>query len=284
MMPMPSRVETPVERFNPKHTFADLFFSDEIMANVHAILEDQQFQSELSEHGLAPRKKILLYGPPGCGKTSIAHALAAELKFPLYALSAAQMDSEYKGVSEKNAEATFMFAETNKVVLLIDECDALFANRLTDGNSSAQHHNKTVNTLLTSLENRLPLGLTIACTNLVQIIDPAILRRFDMVFEITAPSTEGLRKIAESIIKDRFDISIDDIIAQSPTPALVARTATAVLRRKIIEHAKATKKSGPDLAREFMVSLETKIESQKRGPGRLRKPRPSPAQAAFGDF
>lgn len=248
------------EMIEPKCSLADLVLPESVTNPVKEILEDHEYRDALMEAGLACRKKILFHGPPGCGKTSIAHALAKELEAKFYSVSLAQAVGSHLGESEKNVEAIFKFAQLNRVVMLLDEFDSIGSARRTGkmDNSADRQDNRMVNTVLTCIENRPPLGLIIGATNLFETLDEAVLRRFDMIIEVPSATRPALKKIANGVIKGRFGISIDEILQEASTPAAVVRVATDRLRRKVIE-------------KERMIRAETGSLFGKDGPENARK-------------
>lgn len=230
------------EYVEPRCSLESLFFNDKVLEQINQILDDHKYQDALLENGLPVRKKILLYGPPGCGKTSLAHGLAQALKMRLYEVSAAQMIDSHLGESAKNVENALKFAQANKVVMLLDEFDSIAGKRGAGIAASDKTYNGVVNALLTNMEGKPPLGLLVACTNLPDLIDPAFLRRFDFIIEIASPPEDVLKKIALSIIDGRFGISSADVLAEASTPAEVVRVAMDKLRRAVIKDEKRGRK------------------------------------------
>ncbi len=219
------------EVVKPKHTFNDLIYPEHITGEIKSILDEEQFSHALIEEGLHPKRKILLYGPSGCGKTSIAHAIASELKVDLLIAPPNALQSPYVGESEKTIAATIKQACETKCVLLIDEFDSIAMSRQ---NSTNRYATSVVGTLLTSLENGTMDGFLVACTNHIDHLDQALLRRFDAVFEIPLPSISILREIAAKILRGRYDITVDQVMEGAGTPALVERNAKQLLRNAVI--------------------------------------------------
>lgn len=127
--------------------------------------------------GLAATRsgRLCLYGPPGTGKTAYGRWLAERLDLPLLLYSASELMSKWVGESEKNIANAFRRAEREKGVLLIDEVDSFLQDR---SNARQPWEVTMVNEMLTRMESYS--GLFIASTNLMQGLDPAALRRFDL--------------------------------------------------------------------------------------------------------
>jgi SpoVK/Ycf46/Vps4 family AAA+-type ATPase len=219
----------------PNCTLENLFLPDSVTDAIGGILEDQEYADALLAEGLVPRRSLLLHGPSGCGKTSIAHALANKLKVKLFIVSLAQMVGSHLGESEKNAETAFKFASQNRCVLLIDEFDSIAASRIDPESAAALASNRLVNTVLTCMDSKPPLGLLIACTNLFDAIDSAVVRRFDATLEVPPASRDALRKIAHSIVGGRMGLSVDEVLANASTASSVVKYANDLLRRRVIE-------------------------------------------------
>lgn len=239
MTPLAHAANTDLIKIQPKHRLSQLVFPPTLLEQVHHVLDDYRYQEALAENGLIPAKRILLHGPSGCGKTSLAHALAGELDMPVYQLNLSEAIGSHVGETGKNVAKAIEFASLNKVLLLLDEFDAVASSRTKDSAAAGKEHNKTVNTILVDLENREPRGMVVACTNHMDLLDGAVMRRFDASIEVPMPSKELLEKVARDIFGGRFGLHPNDIwITEEDSPALVSVKAKALLRRKVIEKAK----------------------------------------------
>lgn len=232
-------------RVKPKCTMRELVLPEGVTGPVKELLEDQAYADALRYEGLDVRKRVILHGPPGCGKTSIAHALAAELGIGLYEVSIAETCSSYMGESEKQVEKIFDFAAQNRCVLLLDEFDSIGQHRRASHGNANQTENRIVNTILTRLESVDPLGLIVACTNYLDFIDRAILRRFDLELEIPEASAAALETLARQILRDRHGIQLDDVLRYAKTPAEVTKRANDLLRRAVITAERERRKEMP---------------------------------------
>jgi SpoVK/Ycf46/Vps4 family AAA+-type ATPase len=224
---------------SPRCKLSDLVLPSDVLEELRRLLEEGEYETAFREHGVPVRKKILLHGPSGCGKTSIAHALADELQIKVATVQLSETVGSHLGESQKNVASALQYAAQNRCVLLIDEFDAIGAVRDEPSSSASKSLNQVVNTLLMDLETKIPLGLIIACTNFYQAIDPALIRRFDLILEVPSPSREALFKLAESVIRGRFGIRPEDVLALASTPATVVARAYDLLRKKIIASEKS---------------------------------------------
>jgi SpoVK/Ycf46/Vps4 family AAA+-type ATPase len=223
----------------PKCTFADLVLPDSVVATVQELLEDFQYSEALEKAGLQVRRKLLLHGPPGCGKTSIAHALADELGLKLVLISMAETVDAHVGQSEKNVKRIFEAAAANKCIVLLDEIDSIASSRIDVRQAADSSHNATVNTILTCMDNLPCQGMIIGATNLYESLDAAVRRRFDATIEVPGVSRDGLLEIAKLTLKGRYGIDPEAVLARASTPSAVVQVANDLLRRKVIEAERA---------------------------------------------
>jgi SpoVK/Ycf46/Vps4 family AAA+-type ATPase len=148
-------------------------------------------EEALLEYGLRPRRSAILSGPPGCGKTTLAHHFAARLGLPLILVNMGSIVGQYLGSSQKNVNRLFdaIREQQERCVLFLDEFDAVATKRNTDNQAAARELNALVIALLQKIDTFT--GTLIAATNRGDDIDPAIWRRFGMHLEITEPGDEA---------------------------------------------------------------------------------------------
>ncbi len=150
--------------------------------------------------GIEPPKGVLLYGPPGCGKTLLAKAVAAESKATFIRIVASELAQKFIGEGARIVREVFKLARRKAPsIVLIDEIDAIGAKRLDIGTSGEREIHRTLTQLLAELDGFDPLDnvKVIATTNRIDILDPALLRpgRFDKVIEIPLPDLRGRYEI-----------------------------------------------------------------------------------------
>ncbi len=170
-------------------------------------------RERLALHGLRPRKKILLYGLPGCGKSLGAERLAWKTGLPLMRVRFDAMMSSYFGEFASNLRQVFEKAKDVPCLLFLDECD--FVARSRTNTNDVGEAPRIVNTLLQLLEDYDAPGLLVAATNLGNTLDPAIFRRFDDVFEVPLPGAEQIRELLQvtlSSINIALDINWDSLV------------------------------------------------------------------------
>lgn len=155
-------------------------------------------RERLGAYGLRARKTILLYGPPGCGKSLGAKRLAWNVGLPLMKIRFDALISSYFGESAANLRAVFEAAKDSPCVLLLDECDFIARSRV--GSRDIGEAARIVNTLLQLMEEYDAPGLLVATTNIADSLDPALFRRFDDAFLVPLPGdTEILRLLQTTL-------------------------------------------------------------------------------------
>lgn len=159
---------------------------------------EQEFAASLrlKAHGYFPKRRILLHGPPGCGKTMGAERLAWNTGLSLRRVRFETLLSSYFGETAANLHRVFEDARRTPCALFLDECDTIATSR-------GQRHDvgevpRIVNTLLQLLEDYDGEGLVIAATNLTESLDRALFRRFDEVIEVPPPSVQEIARLLEA--------------------------------------------------------------------------------------
>lgn len=149
-------------------------------------------REKLEEKGLKPRRRILLSGPPGTGKTMSAHGLAGELQFPLFSVMLHGLITKFMGETAQKLKLVFDAIKSTRGVYLFDEIDALAAAR-GDGNDVGEAR-RVLNSFLQFLDEDTGPSIVIATTNLAEILDRAVLRRFDLVLSYELPDAVAIRE------------------------------------------------------------------------------------------
>ncbi len=150
--------------------------------------------------GIEPPKGVLLYGPPGCGKTLLAKAVAHEVNATFIRIVASELAQKFIGEGARIVKEIFSLARRKAPsIILIDEIDAIASKRLDVGTSGEREIHRTLTQLLAEIDGFDPLDnvKVLATTNRIDVLDPAILRpgRFDRIIEIPLPNLRGRYEI-----------------------------------------------------------------------------------------
>lgn len=192
----------------PAVGFQDLMLEPELQLFLDEIVTELEYREELTQRKLQPRCRFLFHGPPGNGKTSASAALANALGVTAYGASIPRVVSSYLGGTGQNLAELFDALGPNTCVVF-DELDALGATRGNDSQSAGKEQNAIVNVLLTLLD-RHRNGILIATTNRPDILDPALLRRFDEVVPFPAPRADQMAALSERL-SAHYEIPIVDV-------------------------------------------------------------------------
>lgn len=189
-------------------TFEDLLANPVIQAQLDEIALELEYRNDIAERGLRARNRLLFYGEPGNGKTVHAAALATALDIPAFGVALPALVSKYMGETGTNMAQLFNEMRDDCLVVF-DELDAVASERGRVDQAAAKDANSTVNVMLT-LMDRVKTGVMVATTNRKDIIDPALLRRFDEVIEFPEPSAAQMNALRDKLC-DRYSIPSVDV-------------------------------------------------------------------------
>ena len=172
---------------------------DALRDEVEVFLEEQERVEELRRHALLPRRRMLLHGEPGNGKTTLAGAVAHELQLPCMVLRLGGIVSQHVGEEQQKLQAALSLA-SGRCVLLLDEIDAIASTRSgNDLQAVAKEQAKTVCVLLQLLDEDHGERILIGATNRVDLIDPAVRRRFELELEIPPPTESDVEEFSTAL-------------------------------------------------------------------------------------
>ena len=182
----------------PKDRFVDMVLDQVASDQLQRVLKEQRMFARLREHGLSPRRKVLLVGPPGTGKTMTAAALAGELGIPLFLVRLDTLITKFMGETAAKLRQVFDAMVDIRGVYFFDEFDAIGSQRGMP--NDVGEIRRVLNSFLMMIEEDQSNSLIIAATNHPEILDYALFRRFDDVIEYHLPTAVQ----ASSLIRTRL--------------------------------------------------------------------------------
>jgi proteasome regulatory subunit len=197
------------------------------------------------EVGVEPPHGILLYGPPGNGKTLIAKAVAHRAKATFIRMSGSELVQKYIGEGARLVRDVFQIArEKAPSIVFIDEIDSVGSRRTYDGTTGSSEVNRTMVQLLAELDGFDSRGdvKIVAATNRIDLLDPALMRpgRFDRIIEVPSPDAQGRMEIfkihtrkmkLENVDLDEL-VRMTDDLSGAELKAIVTEAGMFVIRRK----------------------------------------------------
>lgn len=235
-----------------------------IEQTINGLLQEWQNVARLNAVGVEPTRTLLIYGPPGSGKTLTAHYIAQRLGLPLITARIDGLISSFLGTTARNIANLFDFANRYQCVLLLDEFDALA--KLRDDPQEVGEIKRVVNTLLQNLDIRRTHAITIAITNHDRLLDPAVWRRFETHVSIGDPGESGreqlITRFLKPIVADEPIVRIFSYCLEGQSGADLERTCASVKRALALS---GESLSGPGLFHALSLVLA-------RSPGHERTP------------
>ncbi len=214
---------------------------DDLAERLHRVLKEQRQQERLRARGLHPRRKLLLVGPPGSGKTMTAAALAGELKLPLFTVLYDGLIGKLMGETAARLRLVFDAIAIQRGVYFFDEFDAIGTQRA--GPNDVGEIRRVLNSFLQFLEQDDGPGLIVAATNHPELLDKALARRFDDVIPYSLPSPAVIRGIIESRLAtfDLASLAWDEVAARAEglSQADVARAADEAAKGAVLAEREA---------------------------------------------
>jgi len=169
----------------PTVRLTDMILAVEIREHLERVILEHRQRDKLAARGLCPRRKLLLVGPSGTGKTFSARALAGELHLPLFTVVLDALITKFMGETAAKLRLVFDAAMRTRGVYFFDEFDALGGERANPNDVGEAR--RTLNSFLQFIEQDESESLLVAATNHVGLLDRALFRRFDDIIEFSMP-------------------------------------------------------------------------------------------------
>lgn len=256
----------------PAARLSDMVLDDLASKQLQRVIKEQRLLVRIKEHGLSPRRKLLLVGPPGTGKTMTASALAGELGVPLFLVRLDSLITKFMGETAAKLRQVFDAIADLRGVYFFDEFDAIGSQRGLA--NDVGEIRRVLNSFLQMIEHDQSNSLIIAATNHPDILDHALFRRFDDVVEYHLPTPaqaldlirsrlgsfapkpfkkDGLESQTEGLsyaeICRAVNESIKEAIMHDQSRVQMATLSNALGERRLISHKLAqNNKHGPSHA------------------------------------
>ena len=191
----------------PVDILADLIIDDSIKSRILRVINEYYQKDKLHRHNLENRRKLLLAGPPGTGKTMTSYIISNELHLPIYVILMDKVVTKYMGETSAKLRQIFDMIEEHPAVYLFDEFDAIGTHRNKDNDVGEMR--RVLNSFLQFIDRDHSESIIIAATNNLELLDQALFRRFDDVIHYHLPSDD--EKLC--LLKNRLGtkISITDL-------------------------------------------------------------------------
>lgn len=178
--------------------FSALVLPDSLKERIQRVIHEHRQQEKLKSHGFANRRKILLAGPPGTGKTMTARVLAHELRLPLHTIQVDKLVTKFMGETSAKLRQIFNLIGDEVGVYLFDEFDAIGGERSMENDVGEMR--RVLNALLQFIEQDASDSVIIAATNKPTLLDRALFRRFDDILYYGTPNAADRQRLLENVL------------------------------------------------------------------------------------
>ena len=219
-----------------------LVLSDAVEEHVRLFVAGVAGADALRARQIDPPMRLLLHGPPGTGKTSIARRVARQLDVPCYRLALGDVVTSYMGETGSRLSRLFKALGNDRCVLLLDELDAVAFVRTGDGSAASAEQGRVVATLATLLDDARVV--IVGTTNRADLLDPAIRRRFDVEVLVGVERFQAV-EAARRWLADRgwhgMNASLNLGVGPMDSPADGVRLARAWATRRVLGETQTTR-------------------------------------------
>lgn len=192
-----------IDKVTSEYKFNNLVCSDSVKHDLQFFIEEHQSIQLLRKYDLPVSNRVIFHGPSGCGKTLAAYVLAGELQKMMVVVNLGAIVSSKLGETSKNLAKIFKRAAAEECIIFIDEFDSL--GKVRDYNQDHGEMKRVVNTILQLFDYLPQNSIVIAATNQINMIDDALVRRFDLKLQFDLPDPSHIKEIiAKTLEKGKF--------------------------------------------------------------------------------
>lgn len=218
--------------------FSDVVLSDSQKQIIEQVISEQKNADKLLKHNVTPSNRLLLCGPPGCGKTMTAYAIGSELSMKIAYVRLDGLISSYLGQTSTNLRKVFDSVRNQRIILFLDEFDAIAKKR--DDSNELGELKRVVTTLLQNFDNMPSNVFLIAATNHEHLLDPAIWRRFNVTVTLDLPNYDQRQVLFKNWLTEHdVDIKLDYAllakISEGLNGAQIKELTNAAVKKYLIE-------------------------------------------------
>lgn len=253
-----------LEKLTSDYTLNNLVLTEDAADKLNNFLEEHRQSELLSKYNLPVSNKLLFYGPSGCGKTLASYVIAGELNKLMIVVNLGAIVSSKLGETSKNLAKIFRKAAQEDCIIFIDEFDSL--GKVRDYSQDHGEMKRVVNTILQLFDYLPQSSMVIAATNQKDMLDEALLRRFDLSISLELPEKEQIEKLINLVLKqDQFifdkKVSITALIesAKGLSYYSIQKTLINAIKRSLFA-IKSIKSIRPKIDTEIWINL---LEQEK---------------------
>lgn len=195
-----------IEKLTSDYTFENLICDEKVKTQLEYFIKEHRSSEILNKYDLPIANKVLLHGHSGCGKTLASYVLAGELNKMMVVVNLGAIVSSKLGETSKNLAKLFRKAASEDCIIFIDEFDTL--GKVRDYNQDHGEMKRVVNTILQLFDYLPQSSIVIAATNQVEMVDDALMRRFDLTIKFDLPDESQIKGLVELTLKNgqfKFD-------------------------------------------------------------------------------
>lgn len=229
-----------LEKVTSDYRFENLVCSDDVKETLSLFIKEYRSAELLRKYDLPVSNKVLFHGPSGCGKTLASYVLAGELNKLMIVINLGAIVSSKLGETSKNLAKIFRRAAAEECIIFIDEFDTL--GKVRDYSQDHGEMKRVVNTILQLFDYLPQDSIVVAATNHAEMIDNALLRRFDLKVHLDLPDNKHIKELIEKTLKsDLFEFdkpkAIPAIVkaCQGLSYFAIQRSLITAIKRSIFE-------------------------------------------------
>lgn len=231
-----------LEKLTSDYTFDNLIADAKIRTQLDFFIKEHKALELLREHNLPVSNRVLLHGPSGCGKTLASYVIAGELEKLMIVVNLGAVVSSKLGETSKNLAKLFRKAAAEECIIFLDEFDSL--GKVRDYSQDHGEMKRVVNTILQLFDYLPQNSIVIAATNQKEMVDEALLRRFDLSIQFPLPDAEKVKELVALTLKNgafKFDKprSVNNIIksALGLSYYSIQKTLVTAIKRSLFAQA-----------------------------------------------